>query len=85
MTCAKVCNLTDFIFSQSNHLMPWVYLATFDKSLSNGLMQAIVALIAFRMIVSFLASLSIYFGLKYEFKKILKHLGTDIKEAKTIR
>lgn len=74
-------NIIDFTFSLLNSTLIFAYLAVFDIKLSANTLYAVMILIVFRIICCFLASYSVYIGMKKELAKILSHLGTSINES----
>lgn len=84
-TCGKVTNAIEFTLNFLGSTAVWGYLAIFDFKVSPNLKLAIIVLILFRVLLCFLASLAVYFGLKAELGKILVQFGTDLRSAKSVR
>ena len=62
--CGKVTAVIDFGLSMFNTTVVWGYLATFDFDVSPNLRITIIVLILFRILLSLLASLAVYIGMK---------------------
>ena len=69
---AKIMNAIDFTLSSLlNNLLVFAYLAVFREEVAPNLRYVIIGFIALRIALSFLASLTVYYGMKTELAKIL--------------
>ena len=83
----QTCNVIDFIFSLLNQTIAFTYLAVFDFSETGPkLLIAIIAMILIRVLLCFLVSYSVHYGMRQELEKVLVQLGcTDIEHTKTVK
>ena len=73
------------MLSLLNSTAVFTYLAVLDFEIAPNIRLVIIAFLVARLFFAFLASATVYIGIRRELAKILPLIGTDIREAKTVQ